>query len=381
MKRAHSNSSLKDEEVREDFQRVNSGGHVEKKKKTKTKKEEEHGIQHRQREPTSETSNKTRHHHEEEEPSTRAKSDTTTATTTTATTTTTTTTATTRTTGTTTTSHSGGSRNIAAANNVKRRRTRRVSERVTRQLEIPQYDANGNFIPAKLRSAEAKETKYRVVKHKVFCKVDDCGMECISLYSIRVKVCVSHLKAERAKLNGIDCRFCQKCTKFHELSAFMKDKRACIASLNKLAKIRSKTTTKKASMDKTSKNSEQVVNAKTKTSDPPVHSESDVGCSVDHHFEMKRERFNKVQGRQLDEQEHQHKGLPNLRGCELQQLQRDTRFSSEMFRNETVRKLLGNIPSREGIDPKKEAEAKRRKEIVDALYKNEIRGRWERALG
>ena len=370
MKRAHSNSSLKDEQVREDFQRVNSGGHVEKKKKTKTKKEEEYGIQHRQREPTSETSNKTRHHHEEEEPSTRAKSDTTTTTTTT-----------TRTTGTTTTSHSGGSRNIAAANNVKRRRTRRVSERVTRQLEIPQYDANGNFIPAKLRSAEAKETKYRVVKHKVFCKVDDCGMECISLYSIRVKVCVSHLKAERAKVNGIDCRFCQKCTKFHELSAFMKDKRACIASLNKLAKIRSKTTTKKASMDKNSKNYEQVVNAKTKTSDPPVHSESDVGCSVDHHFEMKRERFNKVQGRQLDEQEHQHKGRPNLRGSELQQLQRDTRFSSEMFRNETVRKLLGNIPSREESDPKKEAEAKRRKEIVDALYKKERRGMRERALG
>ena len=48
---------------------------------------------------------------------------------------------------------------------------------------------------------------------------------------------------------------------------------------------------------------------------------------------------------------------------------------------ETVRKLLGNIPSREEIDPKKEAEAKRRKEIVDALYKNEIRGRWEQALG
>ena len=64
MKRAHSNSSLKDEQVREDFQRVNSGGHVEEKKKTKTKKEEEYGIQHRQREPTSETSNKTRHHHE-----------------------------------------------------------------------------------------------------------------------------------------------------------------------------------------------------------------------------------------------------------------------------------------------------------------------------
>ena len=53
------------------------------------------------------------------------------------------------------------------------------------------------------------------------------------------------LESERAKVNRIDCRFCQKCTKFHELSAFMKDKRACIASLNKLAKIRSKTTTKK----------------------------------------------------------------------------------------------------------------------------------------
>ena len=84
----------------------------------------------------------------------------------------------------------------------------------------------------------------------------------LSLYSIRVKVCVSHLKAERAKLNGIDCRVLSKVHQFHDLSAFMKDKRACIASLNKLAKIRSKTTTKKASMDKTSKNSEQVVNAK-----------------------------------------------------------------------------------------------------------------------
>ena len=95
-----------------------------------------------------------------------------------------------------------------------------------------------DFIPAKLRSEEARETKYRIVRHQVYCKVDGCNTECESLYSIRVKVCAMHLKAEEVLFNGETCRFCQKCTKFHNVNAFENNRRACLRSLNRLASKR-----------------------------------------------------------------------------------------------------------------------------------------------
>jgi hypothetical protein len=36
---------------------------------------------------------------------------------------------------------------------------------------------------------------------------------------------------------------------------------------------------------------------------------------------------------------------------------------------ETAKKMLGNLPSQEDVDPLKEAQEKRRKEIIDSLYK------------
>lgn len=95
--------------------------------------------------------------------------------------------------------------------------------------------ATTGFVPVKLRSEAANGTKYRVIKHKVFCKVNGCNEECLSLYSIRVKVCVFHLKADEVMFNNELCRFCQKCTKFHNVGNFEEGRRACLRSLNRLA--------------------------------------------------------------------------------------------------------------------------------------------------
>ena len=91
------------------------------------------------------------------------------------------------------------------------------------------------FVPVKLRSEAANGTKYRVIMNKVFCKLNVCYDECLSLYSIRVKVCVFHLKADEVMFNNELCRFCQKCTKFHNVGNFEEGRRACLRSLNRLA--------------------------------------------------------------------------------------------------------------------------------------------------
>jgi len=125
----------------------------------------------------------------------------------------------------------GGTRRIAAnVNNIARNNNATTTTSTA--------GAGTDFTPMKLRTEEAKGTKYRVVNHKVFCKVEGCSTECTSLYSIRVKVCALHLKADEVFFNNEPSRFCQKCTKFHNVGAFENNRRACLRSLNRLASKR-----------------------------------------------------------------------------------------------------------------------------------------------
>ena len=91
-----------------------------------------------------------------------------------------------------------------------------------------------DFIPAKLRSEEARETKYRIVRHQSVLQSGRMQYRVLNLCAIGVSV-VMHLKADEVLFNGETCRFCQKCTKFHNVNAFENNRRACLRSLNRLA--------------------------------------------------------------------------------------------------------------------------------------------------
>jgi len=144
------------------------------------------------------------------------------------------------------------------------------------------------------------------------------------------------------------------------VSAFRGDKRACIASLTKLANVRSKAT---ASVEKAVKKYERITNEKTKTTSDPLGQSESLGCgSVDQDIEMKKRRRN----RQDNDAEQ---GQPRKRLTPHGNFQKDRGFSSRTFRMETAKKMLGNLPSQEDVDPLKEAQEKRRKEIIDSLYK------------
>ncbi|TKY70266.1 Squamosa promoter-binding protein 13 [Spatholobus suberectus] len=62
-----------------------------------------------------------------------------------------------------------------------------------------------------------------------FCQTDECGVD-LSMaksYNRRHKVCERHSKAPVVLVSSIRQRFCQQCSKFHELAQFDDTKRSC----------------------------------------------------------------------------------------------------------------------------------------------------------
>eukprot|EP00252_Welwitschia_mirabilis_P004423 TRINITY_DN1477_c0_g1_i10.p1 TRINITY_DN1477_c0_g1~~TRINITY_DN1477_c0_g1_i10.p1 ORF type:complete len:288 (+),score=33.43 TRINITY_DN1477_c0_g1_i10:1201-2064(+) len=61
------------------------------------------------------------------------------------------------------------------------------------------------------------------------CQVEGCDKELSSAkdYHKRHKVCEAHSKTPQVRVNGIDQRFCQQCSRFHELKEFDEGKRSC----------------------------------------------------------------------------------------------------------------------------------------------------------
>ncbi|WVZ66029.1 hypothetical protein U9M48_015307 [Paspalum notatum var. saurae] len=62
------------------------------------------------------------------------------------------------------------------------------------------------------------------------CQADRCGADMSKeekKYNRRHKVCEAHSKAAVVLVAGLRQRFCQQCSRFHELSEFDDDKRSC----------------------------------------------------------------------------------------------------------------------------------------------------------
>ncbi|NP_001136945.1 SBP-transcription factor 23 [Zea mays] len=61
------------------------------------------------------------------------------------------------------------------------------------------------------------------------CRVDGCGVDlsAVKQYYCRHKVCYMHSKEPRVFVAGIEQRFCQQCSRFHQLPEFDQGKRSC----------------------------------------------------------------------------------------------------------------------------------------------------------
>lgn len=112
-----------------------------------------------------------------------------------------------------------------------------TASRATAATAAPREDVRAE----KRRNSSYYQKKSDIVsgyKADVICRVEGCSATCESNYESRVRACSEHLKAERVDIEQQIYRFCQKCTKFEDVKCFDGMKRACRASLAKLASKR-----------------------------------------------------------------------------------------------------------------------------------------------
>ena len=253
--------------------------------------------------------------------------------------------------------------------------------------------ATTGFVPVKLRSEAANGTKYRVIKHKVFCKVNGCDEECLSLYSIRVKVCVFHLKADEVMFNNELCRFCQKCTKFHNVGNFEEGRRACLRSLNRLAFKRVPASAQESALNTLAMYDRMIMSqAGTGEAAPNGGANSDSATNTDNN---KREVSSVLPSNELTRQRRIRDALTLLgaswhqgtrkkerkermtikeRNEEVQQQSQGTQIDQKtlsvsklrVIRLQCAQMLLNHLP--ENFDPSTNAEERRRREIINASY-------------
>ncbi|PIN07394.1 hypothetical protein CDL12_20041 [Handroanthus impetiginosus] len=104
-------------------------------------------------------------------------------------------------------------------------------------MEAPEFDEEGEededvgedskkrraLTPPKRRVSGAGGSTQRT------CQVEDCTADMTGAkpYHRRHKVCEYHAKAAVVLLAGMQQRFCQQCSRFHELSEFDEAKRSC----------------------------------------------------------------------------------------------------------------------------------------------------------
>ncbi|KAI7739877.1 hypothetical protein M8C21_031181 [Ambrosia artemisiifolia] len=80
-----------------------------------------------------------------------------------------------------------------------------------------------------LSSVESKMVKVGTQVQPPRCQVEGCNMDLseAKTYYSRHKVCVDHSKTAMVVVNGLQQRFCQQCSRFHQLPEFDQGKRSC----------------------------------------------------------------------------------------------------------------------------------------------------------
>ncbi|XP_073048172.1 squamosa promoter-binding protein 1 [Primulina eburnea] len=106
-----------------------------------------------------------------------------------------------------------------------------------RMIKVPGYDEEGEEeIEAgddnkkkRASSASGKKASSLGGSSQRTCQVEECTFDLTNAksYHRRHKVCEFHAKAPVVLIFGLYQRFCQQCSRFHELSEFDEAKRSC----------------------------------------------------------------------------------------------------------------------------------------------------------
>ncbi|GAB2210964.1 hypothetical protein Droror1_Dr00016254 [Drosera rotundifolia] len=92
------------------------------------------------------------------------------------------------------------------------------------------YPHSDKFFSWEVPNMDAKDDKGSSLSSSIVCcQADNCTADLTDAkkYHRRHKVCEFHAKAPVVIVSGIQQRFCQQCSKFHELPEFDDMKRSC----------------------------------------------------------------------------------------------------------------------------------------------------------
>ncbi|KZV44088.1 squamosa promoter-binding-like protein 12-like [Dorcoceras hygrometricum] len=92
----------------------------------------------------------------------------------------------------------------------------------TKATSFSVMPASSSSTPKKIKSSGQSTPTAR-------CQVEDCNLD-LSMakeYHRKHRVCASHSKCPKVIVGGVERRFCQQCSRFHDLSEFDEKKRSC----------------------------------------------------------------------------------------------------------------------------------------------------------
>ncbi|XP_075523188.1 squamosa promoter-binding protein 1-like [Primulina tabacum] len=106
-----------------------------------------------------------------------------------------------------------------------------------RMIKVPGYDEDGeeereageDNKKKRVSSSSGRKASSSEGSAQKTCQVEDCTVDMTNAkpYHRRHKVCEFHAKAPVVLIFGLHQRFCQQCSRFHELSEFDEAKRSC----------------------------------------------------------------------------------------------------------------------------------------------------------
>ncbi|XAR66484.1 hypothetical protein NMG60_11012744 [Bertholletia excelsa] len=106
---------------------------------------------------------------------------------------------------------------------------RRMKDKMKEEVEGDEEDEEEDEGVDKKKRVSARKGSGGGGSTPPTCQVDNCNTDMTNarVYHRRHKVCEVHAKVPVVIIAGVQQRFCQQCSRFHELSEFDENKRSC----------------------------------------------------------------------------------------------------------------------------------------------------------
>ncbi|GMY11109.1 squamosa promoter-binding protein 1-like [Fagus crenata] len=104
-----------------------------------------------------------------------------------------------------------------------------AGQRMSSLVPFMNYSSDSSSSSTSTSYSNSNSGSSRISIGSLRCQADECGVDLrmAKTYHKRHKVCERHAKAAVVLVSGIRQRFCQQCSKFHEISQFDDNKKSC----------------------------------------------------------------------------------------------------------------------------------------------------------